>query len=48
MLMVVGRLPWLGVCRELGQQASDKPRGRKPYQQAGHMTAPDRLASTSN
>ena len=25
MSRVVGRLPWLGVCRELGRQASDKP-----------------------
>jgi hypothetical protein len=24
-LRVVGRLPWLGVCRELGRQASENP-----------------------
>jgi len=30
MLRVVGRLPWRGVCDELGRQASDKPQGRKP------------------
>ncbi len=30
MLRVLGRLPWLGLCRELGRQASGKPRGRKP------------------
>ena len=30
MLRVVGRLPLLGACHELGRQASDKPQGRKP------------------
>ena len=28
-LRVVGHLPMLGVCHELGRQVSDKPQGRK-------------------
>ncbi len=26
---VLGRLPWLGLCREHGRQASEKPQGKK-------------------